>query len=205
MDLIKLKQLLEDKLNKLLPSRIFLDRMRVIDEESRKTASYNDPKYIPFYYWLGTLIKPVSFIEIGFRLGLFSANFFRSCKTVENFLGFQEKSSDFYSPRLGKSNVRDYYKGKTDIYVGKITDPGFEKLFNVTEWDLAVINEEVSYDKHREYLDVVWSKLQLDGLIVMDYITRHKPAFEAYFDFCKAKNRDLTIIETRYGVGIIRK
>ena len=77
----ELKSLLEEKLNKQLPSRIFLDRMRVLDEDSRKTSAYNDPKYIPFYYWLGTLIKPKSLVEIGFRLGLFSGNFLKSCKT----------------------------------------------------------------------------------------------------------------------------
>ncbi len=205
MDLTELKKELEEKLNKLLPSKVFLDRMRVIDEESRRTAAYNDPKYVPVYYWLGTFLQPKSLIEIGFRLGLFSATFLRACKTVERFLAFQEKTSEFYSPKLGKGNVKDHYKGPIDIYIGNINDAAFEAKMNEAEWDVAIVNEEVGYDKHREYLDVLWSKLHLDGLIVMDYVTRHKPAGEAYFDFCKAKNRNPTVIETRYGVGLIRK
>jgi predicted O-methyltransferase YrrM len=205
MESVELKRLLEEKLDKQLTSRIFLDRMRVIDEDSRKTSAYNDPKYVPFYYWLGTFVQPKTLIELGFRLGLFSATFLRACKTVERFLGFQEKTDQFYSPKLGKANVRDHYKGTMDVYVGMIHDEVFEHKLKETEWDLAIVNEEVGYDKHREYLDALWSKLRLDGLIVMDYVTRHKPAGEAYFDFCKAKNRDPITIDTRYGVGIIRK
>lgn len=205
MELEELKCTLEEKLDKNLPSKVFLDRMRVIDEDSRLTAAYNDPKYVPFYYWLGTLIQPKSLIEIGFRLGLFSATFLRACKTVERVLVFQEKTDTFYSPNLGKSNVRDHYKGKFDAHVGLINDADFETKLSQTQWGLAIVNEEVGYDKHREYLDALWSNLHLDGFIVMDYVTRHKPAGEAYFDFCKAKNRNPITITTRYGVGIIRK
>jgi predicted O-methyltransferase YrrM len=205
MDLLELKKRLEEKLDKQITSRVFLDRMRVLDEESRKSAAYNDPRYIPFYYWLGSMIEPKSLVELGFRLGLFSANFLRSCKSVERFLGYQEKTAEFYSPRLGKSNVRDHYKGPLDIYVGSINDEEFENLLSKTQWDLAIINEEVGYDRHREYLDVIWSKLNLDGYIVMDYVNRHKPAGEAYMDFCRIKNREPVKISTRYGVGIIKR
>lgn len=200
-----MKRILEEKLDKNLPARVFLDRMRVIDEESRQTAAYNDPKYVPFYYWLGEQVQPDSIIEVGFRLGLFSATFLRACKSVKKMLAFQEKTTTFYSPKLGKANVRDHYKGPLDIYVGSINDVAFEQKLTENQWGLAIVNEEVGYDRHREYLDALWSNLQLDGLIVMDYVTRHKPAGEAYFDFCKAKNRSPITIATRYGVGIIRK
>ena len=179
--------------------------MRVITEESRITSAYNDSRYIPFYYWLGTLIQPKSLVEIGFRLGLFSANFLRGCKTVEKFLAFQEKTHEFYSPRLGISNVKDHYKGQYYVHIGSINDSVFEDKLKENEWELAIVNEEVGYDRHREYLDSLWSNLHPDGLIVMDYVTRHKPASEAYFDFCKSKNRTPTIVTTRYGVGLIRK
>lgn len=200
-----MKCTLEEKLDKNLSARVFLDRMRVLDEDSRQTAAYNDPKYVPFYYWLGTFIQPTSLIEVGFRLGLFSATFLRACKTVEKVLVFQEQTSDFYSPKLGKANVRDHYKGPLDIHVGSINDVAFEQKITEIQWGLAIINEEVGYDKHREYLDALWSNLQLDGIIVMDYVTRHKPAGEAYFDFCKGKNREPVVVATRYGTGLIKR
>jgi hypothetical protein len=205
MELVELKKALEEKLDKQLTSRVFLDRMRVLDEDSRKSAAYNDPKYIPFYYWLGSMIQPNSLVELGFRLGLFSANFLRGCKSVEKFLGYQEKTAEFYSPKLGRANVKDHYKGPADIYVGSINDEAFEKLLGATKWQCAIINEEVGYDRHREFLDVLWSKLDVDALIVMDYVNRHKPATEAYMDFCRIKNREPVTINTRYGVGLIKR
>lgn len=205
MELAELKLLLEQKLDKNLSPRIFLDSMRVIDEESRKTAAYNDPRYIPFYYWLGTLVNPKSVIEIGIRLGLCSGNFFKGCKTAERFFAFQEISSEFYSPRIGRRNVKDHFKGRFDVHVGLFTDEPVDMILSANGWDLAIINEEVGYDKHRSYLEVIWSKLNTDGLIIMDYVSRHKPAKEAFLDFCKYVNREPVVVNTRYGIGIIRK
>lgn len=179
--------------------------MRMITEDSRKTPAYQDPRYVPFYYWLGTKINPKSMIEIGFRLGLFSACFLKSCKSVERFFAFQEQSSEFYSPKLGVSNVKDNFKGIFDFYLGKTTDDKFCNYIESSSWDLVLINEESSYDKHRDYLDLVWNKLNPDALIIMDYVNKHLPSKEAYFDFCKSKNRQPMLISTRYGVGILQK
>ncbi len=200
---MELKRLLEEKLDKGLSSRVFLDKMRLLDEDSRLTAAYNDPRYIPFYYFLGTFIKPKKMIEIGFRLGLSSGNFLKSCKTVERFVGFQEKTKEYYSPRLGRANVKDNYKKKLDIYIGSVYDFELDKLLSGS-WDLVIINEEVGYDKYKEYLEFAWAKLGLDGLIVMEYVN-NKVAGEAYEDFCKGKNRDKSVVNTRYGTGLIIK
>ena len=197
--------LLEEKLQKALPSHIFLDRMRVIAETSRKTSAYSNPRYVPVYYWLGTMLQPTALLEVGIRLGLFSANFLRACKTVNNVLGYQEKTEEYYSPKLAKANIRDHYKKKLNIYVGAVHDEQFQMLLATSKWDLALVNEEVSYDKHREYLDVIWENLNIDGILVMDYLTYHKPAKEAFVDFCKASNREPVFITTRYGVGIVNK
>ena len=92
---------LEDKINKDLknqyvPSYILLDRLRVIDEDSRKTSSYVDPYYIPFYYYLGKYLKPFNLLEIEVNLGFFSCSFFKSCVDVDSYLGFQSKTKDFH-------------------------------------------------------------------------------------------------------------
>src|SRR5262249_14158519 len=126
----ELKERLEQKLNKLYPSKVFLDKLRVIDEESRKTSPYSDPRYVPFYYWLGTMVEPVSLLEVGFRLGLFSACFLKGCKTVKKFLGFQQETEEFYSPNLGRANVRDNYKGESKVYVGSFMDEAFESMLD---------------------------------------------------------------------------
>jgi predicted O-methyltransferase YrrM len=206
MDLQELKLKLTDKLTKsVLNSRILLDKMRLIDESSRETAAYTDPTYAPFYYYLGTMVKPKRVMEMGFRLGLLSSCFLKGCNTVEKFLAFQEQSNSFYSERLGRANVRDSYKKSMDIHVGLCTDDGFVSKLSANEWDLVIVNEEMTYDKHMTYLDLLWPHMALDGLIVMDYVVRHPPAGQSFRDFCKAKGRVPVELPTRYGVGIVQK
>lgn len=204
MELEEIKSIVEAKFKNPLPSHIFLDSMRVIDEESRKSYAYNNSTYIPFYYWLGTLIKPESLIEIGFGLGLLSGNFLKSCKTVKNFYAVQEIKQG-YSLRLGKHNVRDNYKGELYLHFGSLTDDVFEAKFRSVEFGLGIINEESSYDRHRYYLDYLWPQISDGGLIVMDYLKRHRLSDSAFKDFCLSKNLKPTYINTTYGVGLIRK
>lgn len=200
----ELKSKIELKLNKGLSSRIFLEKMRLIDEDSRKSSVYSDPRYLPFYGWLGTLINPKSLLEIGFNLGLCSGCFLQTCKSVTKFLAFQEYIENF-SPKLGIANIKDNYKEDFYIHIGRIYDEIYDKQLIKNKWDLVLINYETGYDKYREYLDMVWENLSNDGLIFVDNISKHKFAFDAYKDFCKIKNRDFCKIDTRYGVGVIQK
>jgi predicted O-methyltransferase YrrM len=205
MLLIELKAELEKKLTSPVQSHVFLDRFRLIEEESRGSVAYNDPRYVPFYYWLGTLIEPESVLEVGFRLGLCSGCFLKGCRTVEYFSGFQRKTDEFWSSRLGRANIRDNYKGETYIHYGHWNEDKWQEKFESAKWDLVIVNEEVGYDEHRLYLESVWPNLNEGGLVTMDYVIRHQPASQAYADFCKAVNRPETKIATRYGVGLIQK
>lgn len=201
-------QIIEPKLNKDLEvssvsGRIVLDRLRLIDEDSRKTAAYMDHKYAPFYYHLGKYVSPKSFLEFGFDLGLLSCSFFTSCKTVQNFLGYRETPS--VATRIGKSNIKLRFKGDADFYSGNLTDETFQRLFLKNDWDLILMNCETSYDKHLEYLDTAWGNTSEFGIIVAEYIDRHQPAKEAFAAFSQSKNRKPTFFKTRYGTGIIQK
>ena len=201
----EIKTYIEEKLKKNLPSRIFLDRMKVIEEDSRYSLAYNNPTYVPFYYWLGTILKPKTMVEIGFRLGLLSGNFLRSCKTVEYFLALQEPNGIFYSDRLGKSNIKDFYKGNFYIHVGNCDDELFEIKLKSMEIDLVIINEEVNYDRHRLYYELLWPQIATNGIIVADYLNRYKPSAIAFKDFCISVNTEPTYIKTDYGIGLIFK
>jgi hypothetical protein len=203
---MEIKSYIEGKLKKQLPSHIFLNRMRVIDEDSRQSFAYNDHTYVPFYYWLGTILKPKTMIEIGLRLGLLSGNFLKSCKTVNKFVALQEdKSGEYYSSRLAKANIKDNYKGDLYVHVGVIDDEIFSTKLKSMEFDLAIINEETSYDRHRLYFDLLWPQMAGDGLIVVDYVEKHKSSSVAVKDFCVSINLEPIYINTTYGVALIRK
>jgi len=204
--IMDIKAYIEGKLKKRLPSHIFLDRMRVIDEDSRQSFAYNDATYVPLYYWLGTILNPQTMIEIGLRLGLLSGNFLKSCKSVSKFTAIQEvRVGEYYSSRLAKANIKDNYKGSLYAYVGSIDDDVFITRIRSMEFELAIINEENSYDRHRLYFDLLWPQMSEGGLIVVEYVEKHKPSSIALKDFCTSVNLEPIYIDTTYGVALIRK
>lgn len=205
-DISKIVSIIKNKLEKqLIPAKILLDKFKAIDETSKHVSAYTDPNYAPFYYYLGTQIEPRNFVEIGFKLGLLSGCFFQGCKTVNNFLGFQQKTDEFYSPRMAKSNVKRFFKGNFDFYLGNLTDEDWINHFSKNNWDLVLINEQNNYDFYRMCLDIVWDKLEYGGLIVIEYATNHEPCKKSFSDFCKIKNRENCVVRTRYGTGIVQK
>lgn len=202
----EIQEPLDLKLRKqLVPARAILDKFRVIEESSRKSAAYSDPLYVPFYYYLGCLVKPKLLAEFGFRLGLMSGAFLLGCKTVERFFTFQEKSEDYYSPRLARKNIKSSgYRGEFDFYLGTIYDDELESKFSGRGWEVVIINDNRSYDYHRAILDLAWKGLSNDGLIVSDNLSN--PGIKkAFSDFCQAKSRENILANTRYIVGMVQK
>jgi len=188
----------------LINPSILLDGLRVVNDAVRKASAYGDPKYVPFYYYLGKYLRPETFLELGFGLGFLSTAFLRGCPSVHYFLGFQE-GDEVYSAKLGLKNLRSAYRGEQALHIGKLTDIEFEKLLTNRKWDLVFINEEANYDKLLFELEVVWENMALDGHIVMDYINANKVSAEAFKNFCKIKNREPVVFSTRYGTGVIQK
>jgi len=207
MDLLNLKNNLDRDMKKgVISARVLLNSFSFIDEDSRKTGAYDDPRYMPFFYHLGKYISPKNVLEIGFNLGLFAGCLFKSCKTCEYFLGFREADNDeYFSTRIALKNVKKSFKNKTDVYVGDIHDEDFQIKLSHKKWDLVFIDEEISYDLFMMHLDTVWKCVSFDGLVVVDKLDSIPAARRALVDFCKKNNKSPIFFNTRYGVGIINK
>lgn len=202
VNLDEIKILIEDLLNKSsINSKTLLSKSRLIDENSKKTGAYLDQNNFPFYYHLGKFVNPENVLEIGVGLGLCGVSFLQSCKTVKKFIGFQEKDLTYYSSNLCYKNIKDIYKNYIFIHHGNLSDECFDFK---EKFELIFINENVSYDKLRCYLDFAWENIKNDCLIVMNYMSSEvcKKAFD---EFCIIQNRKSVYIETRYGHGIIIK
>ena len=205
-DLNELKENVEKDLKKqIISSKVLLDKFCLIDEDSRKTAAYLDPNYSCFYYHLGKYIAPESLCEFGFDLGLLSACFLTSCKSVNRFFGYKKISEEFSSMRLGRLNIKLVLKKEKSFYTGNLFDQEFIDIFSPNSWDLVILNCEDNYDKHLEYLEIIWPQLNENGFIIAEYINRNKPGGDAFLAFCESKNRKPIIFQTRYGTGVLQK
>ena len=187
-----------------ISGRVLLDRLCVIDENSRKSPAYLDPNFAGFYYHLGKKIQAQSMLEIGFDLGLLSASFLISCTTVKKFVGFCESDKGFIPTRLGKRNIKRVMKGIRECYVGSLYDQDFQPYIS-GGLDLVIITAEKNYDKHLEYFDFIWPNLNENGIIVIDNLLKNIPSKQAYMAFVKSKNREPMTFKTRYGTGLIQK
>lgn len=196
---------LNDKLKKqAIASKFLLDKLKLIDDNSRKSSQYQDPFYFPFYYHLGKYINPKSVLQIGLNLGLEFSCFIQSCKSVNNFLGFQSKTEDYYSNRLAFSNIASINKKiHLDFYYGNLYDKDFIKKVN--NIDFAIITEKNNFDYIKNSLDICWNNLVLDGYLLLDYLKYDKKIEQIFYDFCRSQNTEGYIFKTRYFVGIIRK
>ncbi|RDJ35360.1 MAG: hypothetical protein DWQ19_11130 [Crenarchaeota archaeon] len=205
MELKELKERLDLDLERSLVSpSVLLDDLSVIDERDRKLSQYVDPLYVPVYYHLGKYLKPNNLLEFGLGLGLFSTCFMKSCKTVENFLGFQEKTDKYYSDKFALRNIKKVLNGNISLYYGQPADKKFFEAVSKRKWNVAILHEEKDYDEHMFELDISWQHLDEDGYLIIDHISS-KNTSTAFENFCKIENRKPIFIETRYKLGIAKK
>lgn len=205
MKLTEFSKELDKKLkSQIISSRVLLDKLRLVDDSSRKSGQYQDPMYLPFYFHLSKFSNAKSVLQIGLNLGLEICCYLQGNKNVEVFFAFQNANNDFFSERLALSNIRDISK-KIIInhYYGKIFDKKF--LDQLSKVDLAIINEKSNFDQIKDSLSVCWENLNLDGFLVMDYLNYDKKIKKIFLDFCKVQNREGFVFDTRYGTGIVQK
>lgn len=200
---VEIKNNIENGIKKgSVSSRILLDRLRVIDESSRKSGAYQDPSHFPFYYHLGKYLNSKTITNIGFNLALHTCCFLKSCKTVTQVNAFEREQKEFYSSKLAIANIKDIDKKiKINFYYGKIID--FAKIESKT--DLVFFNEQINQDKMQESFELMWELVNFDGLHVVDYVDSNKNVKNAFQSFCKIVNREPFYIKTRYGIGIVKK
>lgn len=202
LDILK-KEIDSSLAKQAISGRSLLDRFSLIDESSRKSPPYVDPRYAPFYYYLGKCLNPKNMIEIGFDLGLLSASFLTSCRSVSSFFGFKENNKlGFFSNRLGIKNLKKVYKENKDFFYGEVFDKKLERKLRSEKWDLVLVNEEKEYDKQLQYMEMIWPNLSENGIMVVEYTKSHKPSKEAFKSFVEGKGIKFINFETRYGTGI---
>jgi len=199
-----LDNLKKDISNEFIKSGMLLDNLNIPNPDSRASLEYKDNRHAPFYFHLGKYLTPTNLLEIGFDLGLLSTCFLKQCKSVKNFLAFQEMQEN-YPDIFGRKNIKTVYKEKFDLYVGGYLDAQFNSILGEKKWDLCLFNNlGDKYDKERQRLDLIWQYIAEDGYIVINHV-KSSVGNQIFTDFCKTKSRDVVIVPTRYGTGIVKK
>jgi len=165
-----------------------------------------DPTYLPFYLYLGQFVNPINLLEVGFESGLVSGSFLLSCKSVENFLGFQQVGDKVhYSTRFGQHNLALCYRKNSYIHFGSLSDSDFITALSFKKWDLVLINSEYTYDEYLFCFRSIWPNIADDGLLILDKINSHKPARLSFYDFAKISNREVLSFKSKYQASMIIK
>jgi len=186
----------------LISPRVLLDRLRLLDDTSRKSPQYQDPFNLPFYYNLGKFIKAKSVVQVGLDLGLEFCCYLTSNNQVESFLGFQNKSEGYYSNRMAISNIKDINnKVNINYYYGSIYD---KFIHDIENFDLLIVNEKNNFDYIKDAIYFFWEKLNEKGHILVNYNSEDKIK-NIFVDFCKVKNREPYFFNTRNRIGILEK
>lgn len=185
-----------------LSAKVLLSRFGIVDQNFH---TLTDPRYLPFYYYLGKHLKPRRVLEYGVQLGLCSSLFFIHSKECEEYLGLQN-IRDLYQTRLARRNLRTVLKKrKFGIHIGSFFDAAFESYVVDRNWDLVLIPTVYPYDQTMQILEFIWDRMSKDGCLIIDRVHYDKKVGEAYSNFCKIKNRSMCVFKTKYGVGLLRK
>lgn len=187
----------------LMTSDVLLAQSNLLNETARRTAQFVDRHHFPFYYYLGLLSRPESVILVGFQLGLEMVCLLCEDKRLERLLAFQPKDDNFYSPRIGKSNVRQVTQTPLEVIEGDRED--FENRVKQHKWGMGIIAVPLEYQTHRQILDLLWEHLVDGGLLTVNYIDTDKASARSFADFAKTKNRQPVCYKTRYGMAILER
>jgi hypothetical protein len=133
-----------------------------------------------------------------------SACYLKSVKSIDNYLGFQQKTSEFYTKRFAEKNIKKNVKS-LEIYHGNINDKEFNEKLIKNKWNLAIFDIEESYDKTLFKLTEVWKNLNYNALLVINQVKSSDIINKVFVNFKKINNVDGEILNTRYGVGLILK
>lgn len=188
-----------------MPAAALLGSMRVLDEASRHTGQYQDPRYLPFYYHFGRVFAPRRVFFVGLDIGLHLGCMLKGCPNPELAVCLQPVSESFYSPRIAISNARAAAGGRfpVSVHVGSIEEIG-PSLHESQPFDAAAVTAEMQSDSLINAMELCWSRLSASGTMLVDRLSR-RGSREVFEDFCKVKGASAAVFETRYGCGIVSR
>jgi hypothetical protein len=185
--------------------RALLSRMSIVDDPAKMATAYQDPNYLPFYFHLGRVLDPKRVFCVGAELGLQVACLLAGCSIPESALCLQPPSERFYSPRMALSNVRSATNRHFPVSVvtASLDSKPVSGLIG-KGFDLSMIVVSMSVDALMDSMNICWSSVGDDGVMVVDMLIDRKSS-AVFDDFCRSHNLSSRVLKTRYGTGIVSR
>lgn len=156
----------------------------------------DDPKYAPFFYYLGKEIKPKKAFFYGLNIGLVPYSFFSSCNTVKDVFLYNPTDEN-YSPRFFNRNLKHFYKNNITI---------IDSIENLNlSFDVIFHEATEDQEQNRYVLETLWKKVYSGGCLVVEAVEKKKESKEVVITLSKNINRELIYFNTRYGTAILVK
>jgi len=183
--------------NKNISTNTIIPNIKIINNSSKDSPAFTDPRYLPFYYRLGCEVAPKNVLQIGSNMGLIGACFLKGCNTVENWTCIDV--NNFYT-NITKSNLlKKYYL----IFENFFIENDINKINLNKKYDFSFLTENLDHIFH-DCLTYLWDNTKSNGVIVVDYIFE-KNIDKIFKNFCEIKNLNPFLFNTRYGTGVLIK
>jgi hypothetical protein len=178
-----------------------MGRCQTLDRDARASVAFQDPTFLPFYYYLGLLVPASRVVVIGFGLGLETVSYLKSKPPIKSLLSVHDPAGSYYNPRIGRSNVLNSVKMEPNIIVGTIYSKEFESALEKKTWNTVLICGQRNHDEVLSTLNYVYEHLEEGGVIAIEG-TRTPAVKAAFHNFCLGKNREDFFVGSRYGHGL---
>jgi hypothetical protein len=199
---INFKNILSDLKKEAITADILLSRCLFAEQTDKTSFICNDNQYVPLYYHLGKYITPKTVLVMGIDTGLLPSCFLKSNLGVSKILGFQEENEDFYSSKIASYNILVNYYVDLNVYCGNALDEVFQNVLE--SYDLIIFNLDLNYDKLRNYMDIVWDRLNLNGTMAIESgLGKHTR--QATNDFLKTAQKEYFEFNNRYDTILVVK
>lgn len=189
-----------------LDPSVLLSRTKQLDPSSRESPAFSDPRYLPFYYYLGQVTTHQKIDQVGTKLGLIAACFMQGRAGPVYWLGADAYDNGVRPPTtVINSNMKMFAKAGSQV-AHMLFHPQSYLIDGDAAYrtDMALVTEKYSVEHTKIFLESFWAHLRPEGLLVVDYI--HDDAVRgAFTEFCRVKNREPVVFDTRYGVGIVTR
>lgn len=179
---------------------VLLPNIKVANLESKQSPAFHDSRYLPFYYRLGCELQSNHVIQIGANLGLVGACFLKGRKSVKKWTIYEHQNSN---QRIVESNLKLCGCENISFLAFDSSNEHNSNKYSLIA-DLAFLTERFDVQKTLIYLNFLWNELKNDGFLVVDFIADEQVS-ASFYNFCSIKNREPTLFNTRYKVGVLKK